>query len=89
MRVVRTSHEKKTRKIVDTGRVRTHMLNALIQRHRKVMVLVTFCVAFKFGRRLLRRKMLKSPIVRLPSILLDFINRPSGGTDFIYEANVK
>ncbi len=34
-------------------------------------------------------KMLKSPISRRPTVLLDFINRPSGETDGIYEANVK
>ncbi len=36
-----------------------------------------FSPAFKFGRRVhfaLRRKMLQSPIARLPAILLDFIN---------------
>ncbi len=33
--------------------------------------------------------MLKSPIARLPAILLDFINRLSGETDCIYEAKVK
>ncbi len=37
----------------------------------------------------LRRKMLKSQIARLPGILLDFINRPSGETDCIYEVNFK
>ncbi len=37
----------------------------------------------------LRHKMPKSPIVRLPAILLDFANHPSGETDCIYEANVK
>ncbi len=48
--------------------------------------------AFKFGRGVpfaLRCKMLKSSIARLPAILLDFTNRPSGETDCIYEANVK
>ncbi len=85
MRVVSPSHEKKTRKIIDTGRVRTHRLSAIIQWHRRVMVLVTFRMAFKFDRRVLRRKMLKLPIVRLPAILLDVINR---GTDCIYEAHV-
>ncbi len=51
-----------------------------------------FRAAFKFGRRVhfaLRRNMLKSPIARLPAILLDFINCPIGETDWIYEANVK
>ncbi len=51
-----------------------------------------FRAAFKFGRRVhfaLRRKTLKSPIARLPAILLDFVNRPSGETDRIYDANVK
>ncbi len=49
-------------------------------------------VAFKFGRRMhfaLRLKMLKPPIARLPVIKLDFINRPRGETDYIYEAKVK
>ncbi len=36
-----------------------------------------------------RRKMLKSPIARLPAILLDFLNRPSTEAACIYEANVK
>ncbi len=48
--------------------------------------------AFKFGRRVhfaLRRKMLKSPIARLPAILLYIIDRPSGKTDCIYEAKLK
>ncbi len=48
--------------------------------------------AFKFGRRVhfaLRRQMLKPPIARLPAILIDFINRPSGEMDCIYEAKVK
>ncbi len=52
-----------------------------------------FCrAAFKFGRRVhfaLRRKMLKSPIARLPAIFLDFMNRPSGDSDFICETIVK
>ncbi len=51
-----------------------------------------FRAAFKVGRRVhfaLRRKTLKSPIARLPEILLDFVNRPSGETDRIYDANVK
>ncbi len=51
-----------------------------------------FRAAFKFGRRVhfaLRRKMLKSPIARLPAILMYFINRPSGETDCIYETTVK
>ncbi len=37
----------------------------------------------------LRRKMLQPPIARLPAIELDFINRPSGDTDGIYEAKVR
>ncbi len=40
--------------------------------------------AFKFGRRVhiaLRRKMLKLRIARLPAILLDLVNRPSGEKD--------
>ncbi len=51
-----------------------------------------FRAVFKFGRRVhfaLRRKMLKSPIARLPAILLYFINRPRGETDCIYEATIK
>ncbi len=54
--------------------------------------LLNIRAAFKFGRRVhfaLRRKMLKSPIARLPAIFLNFINRPSGKTDYIQEANVK
>ncbi len=31
--------------------------------------------------------MLKWPIARVPAILMDFINRPNGETDCIYEAN--
>ncbi len=37
----------------------------------------------------LQRKMLKPPIARLPVIKLDYLNRPSGETNCIYEANVK
>ncbi len=51
-----------------------------------------FHVDFTFGWRVhfaLRRKMLNPPIARLPAILLDFINRPIGEMDCIYEANVK
>ncbi len=51
-----------------------------------------FRAAFKFSRRVhfaLQRKVLKSPIARLPAILLDLITRPSGETDCIYEASVK
>ncbi len=36
----------------------------------------------------LRRKMLKPPIARLPAIKMDFINRPSGKTDYICETKV-
>ncbi len=79
-RLVSPSQER-TRKIVDTGRVRTRRLNALIQWNHKIMKLVTFRVAFKFGRCVLRRKMLKSPIARLPAILLDYMNHPSRGAD--------
>ncbi len=53
---------------------------------------IHFRAAFKFGRRVhfaLRRKMLKSPIARLPAIFMYFINRPSGKTDCIYEATIK
>ncbi len=53
---------------------------------------IIWAFAFKFGRRVhfaLRRKMLKSPIARIPAISLDFIYRPSGDADCIYEANVK
>ncbi len=60
-RVVSPSQER-TRKIMDTGRVRTRRLNLLIQWHRKVMVLAIFRAAFKFVRRVhfvLRLKMLK------------------------------
>ncbi len=48
--------------------------------------------AFEFGRRVhfaLRRKMLNPPIARFPAIKMDFINRPSGETDCIYETKVK
>ncbi len=38
---------------------------------------------------ILRRKMLKPPIARLPAIKMDFINRPSGETNCIYETKVK
>ncbi len=51
-----------------------------------------FRAAFKFGRRVhfaLRRKMLKLAIAHLPTVLLDFINRPSRETDFINDSNVK
>ncbi len=45
-----------------------------------------FGVAFKFGRHVhFALKMLKSPIARLPAILLDLINCPSGETDCIHE----
>ncbi len=51
-----------------------------------------FRAAFKFGRRVhfaLRCKRLKSPIARLPAILLYFINRPRGKKDRIYEVTIK
>ncbi len=35
------------------------------------------------------RSGLKVPIARLPAVLLVFINRPSGETECIYEANAK
>ncbi len=57
-----------------------------------IFFVLFFRAAFKFGRRVhfaLRRKMLKSPIARLPAISLYIINRPSGQTDCICEANVK
>ncbi len=50
-----------------------------------------FLTAFKCGRRVhfaLQRKMLLPPIAHLPEIKLDFINRPSGEKDCIYEAIV-
>ncbi len=34
----------------------------------------------------LQRKMLNPPIARLPAILLVLTNRPSGETDYIYDA---
>ncbi len=57
-----------------------------------LFIYLFFRAAFKFGRRVhfaLRRKMLKLPIARIPTILLDFINRPSGKTDCKYEIDVK
>ncbi len=51
-----------------------------------------FHAAFKLGRRehfTHRLKMLKSPIARLPAILLDLINRPTWEADCIYEAKKK
>ncbi len=49
------------------------------------------CVKLDQGRVhfALRRTMLKPPIARLPVIELDFINRPNGEKDCIYEAHVK
>ncbi len=55
-------------------------------------LLFTLLITINFGRHVhfaLRRIKLKPPIARLPEIVLDFINRPSGETDNIYEANVK
>ncbi len=65
---------------------------------RKRQILVDVCIyytraAFQFSRCVhvaLWRKMLKSPIARLPAVLLDFINRPSGEGLYlwsIFEAN--
>ncbi len=54
-----------------------------------IVTLIISRAEFKFGRRVhfaLWRKMLISPIARLLAILLDFINRPSGEMDCIYEA---
>ncbi len=45
-----------------------------------------FREALEFDRRVhvvLRRKMPKPPIVRLPTIELDFIKHPSGGTLYL------
>ncbi len=57
-----------------------------------IFLVIFLRAAFKFGRCVhfaLRRKMLNPPIARLPAVQLDFIHRPSGETDCIYEAKVK
>ncbi len=55
-------------------------------------LLLSLLITVNFRRRVhfaLRRIKLKPPIARLPEIVLDFINRPNGEKDCIYEARVK
>ncbi len=78
--MVHRAHPSNPKRAVSTVWCRTSLQRA------------SFRTALKFGQRVhftLLRKMLKSPIDRLPVILLGFLNRPSGATDCINEVNVK